>query len=155
MSQGFVEGGCLCGTVRYRVRGEPVRVTHCHCLDCRRSSGAAFVTWAEFALADFVFSMGEPAQNSSAPGVLRTFCRRCGTPLTYLREGGETIDVTVCSMDDPTAVSPQDHIWTVRQLPWVRLDDALPRHDRGRDEAGEDSPEGSPPPETPPPQETP
>ena len=43
-----VEGGCLCGRVRYRVAGAPVRVTHCHCTLCRRSAEAPFLTWATF-----------------------------------------------------------------------------------------------------------
>lgn len=43
-----MQGGCLCGAVRYEATGRPHNVTHCHCADCRRSSGAAFVRWASF-----------------------------------------------------------------------------------------------------------
>ena len=40
-----IEGGCVCGGVRYRLEAAPTQVNDCHCLDCRRSSGAPFVTW--------------------------------------------------------------------------------------------------------------
>ena len=56
-----VEGGCLCGRVRYRVAGAPVRVTHCHCTLCRRSAEAPFLTWATFRAAAFAVTRGAPA----------------------------------------------------------------------------------------------
>ena len=121
------EGGCFCGSVRYRCEADPDSVTHCHCLHCRRTSGAAFVTWAEFSRGVFRFTMGEPATLSSRQGVLRSFCASCGTPLTYSNATTpDRIDVTACSLDDPLSLTPQDHVYHSRKLPWIHLSDRLP-----------------------------
>jgi len=126
------EGGCFCGAVRYQVEGEPGEVCHCHCLDCRRSSGAVFVTWVSCREDDFRFTSGEPGRRVHPPEVERTFCKDCGTSLTFHRTPGE-IDLTVASMDAPESLpSPQDHLWTVRKLSWLELNDGLPCHRKGR-----------------------
>ena len=121
----IIRGGCLCGAIRYEASGAH-DVSHCHCIDCRRSSGAAFVTWAFFPRSSFRFTRGAPRQVEWA-GRLRSFCPSCGTPLTFLpHAGAELIDVTVCSFDDPEKIVPQDHTWVEDRLPWVRLADGLP-----------------------------
>jgi hypothetical protein len=122
-------GRCLCGAVRYRVTGEPIWVAHCHCDSCRRASSAALVTWAGFRRPDFAFTAGEPAAYRSSPGVVRRFCPRCGSPLTYesLRWPEET-HVQVCSFDDPTAFQPTRHVHVAEQLPWLHLADGLERN---------------------------
>jgi hypothetical protein len=128
-----LEGGCLCGAIRYRIDGPPRRTTHCHCLHCRGSSGAAFVTWVECQSSDFTLLSGSPCRYESRPQVTRQFCGRCGTPLTYQRAyEPEEIDVTACSLDNPEAVLPADHLWCDRMLPWVKISDGLPRHKLGR-----------------------
>lgn len=127
------EGGCFCGAVRYLARGAPGSVTHCHCLHCRRTSGAAFVTWAEFPRAEFSFTRGAPVSFSSRPGVTRSFCGSCGTPLTYGNNATPgSIDVTACSLDEPDLVSPKDHVFHDRKLGWVRLADGLPAYPADR-----------------------
>src|SRR3972149_2108198 len=132
MSQASLEGGCFCGAVRYRITGQPARVTNCHCTMCRRTSGAPFVSWAIAGKSSFAFTTGEPARFASSADGIRKFCPRCGTPLTCeLASHPDVVDVTVCSMDTPEAVVPQDHIWTSSQLPWVGLADGLPRHREG------------------------
>jgi len=123
------EGGCSCGAVRYRVQGEPRVVSHCHCDHCRRASGAAFVTWAEFASEQYRLLQGSPRTHRSKPSVCREFCPACGTQLTYRDErNAEHLDVTVCSLDDPETLRPVDHLWCERMLGWVTAADALPRH---------------------------
>ena len=128
----MIAGGCLCGAIRYEARGEPYHVTHCHCADCRRSAGAAFVTWCSFQQKDFRLTQGELREIAFA-GRLRGFCPDCGTTLTF-RSSPETdeIDVTVSSFDHPEAVSPADHIWVEDRLPWIALADGLPTHARRR-----------------------
>lgn len=128
-----MEGGCFCGAIRYRVDGPPRRVTNCHCVHCRRTSGAPFVTWAEFDSARFEMVRGMPRQCESRPRVTRRFCGACGTPLTYRHaEESDTIDVTVASLDSPDEIEPEDHVWCDRMLPWVRLADDLPRYKLSR-----------------------
>src|SRR6266566_9753674 len=62
MNTDVISGGCLCGWVRYEVSGQPYNITHCHCLDCRRNSGAPLVTWASFTRSDFRFTTGQPRE---------------------------------------------------------------------------------------------
>jgi hypothetical protein len=61
MADGPHEGGCFCGRVRYRVSGEPLRSAICHCVSCRRTSGALTVAWVSFPYRRFSFVEGEPA----------------------------------------------------------------------------------------------
>lgn len=132
MNLTVIRGGCLCGSVRYEAAGQPFNITHCHCLDCRRSSGAPFVTWASFHRNAFRFSTGKPRQLQWA-GRLRSFCPDCGTPLTFMAQpdAGE-VDVTVCSFDQPATVTPTDHTWVEDRLPWIQLADNLPIYGQKR-----------------------
>lgn len=131
----MLAGGCHCGAVRYEAAGEVVNATLCHCGDCRRSSGAPAVGWFSVKAAALRYTRGAPAEFRSSPGVLRGFCGRCGTTLTWRREGapGE-VDVTICSLDDPDAVAPQDHTFAASAVRWLHLSDGLPRYPRSRTE---------------------
>ena len=122
-----MEGGCFCGFVRYRVEGPFSFETNCHCMICRRTSGAPFVTWFTVSTDRFALLAGAPAAFASSDHGSRTFCPRCGTPLTF-RSAKEidVIDVTTCSLDDPAAVPPRDHTRTSARLPWLALCDGLP-----------------------------
>lgn len=75
-------GHCRCGRITFEARGEPNRVGVCHCESCRRATGAAFATYVDYPLAAVVVS-GEPAVWSATPGVERTFCASCGSPISY------------------------------------------------------------------------
>ena len=122
------EGRCLCGAVRYRVTGEPLWAAHCHCESCRRATSAAFATYAGFPRDRFEILAGEPAIYRSSPGVVRRFCRQCGSPITFEGERWPTeTHIFVCSLDDPTTLLPTAHVHTDEQLPWVHLGDGLPR----------------------------
>jgi hypothetical protein len=132
MSADATVGGCLCGALRYEATGAPYNVSHCHCIDCRRTSGAPFVTWASFRRSEFRFTKGQPRDVSWA-GRIRSFCAACGTPLTFITgPDADEIDVTVSSFDRPDAVSPADHTWVEDRLPWIQLADGLPEHRQGR-----------------------
>jgi hypothetical protein len=132
-----LEGGCLCGAVRYRVSGEPYHLTHCHCTMCRRASGAPFVTWFSAPSAGFLVTPGELVHYRSSPGAVRSFCGRCGTQLTFQRDDGVSeIDITVCSLDAPETLAPEDHTYVRSRLRWVALSDRLPKHSTARDDHG-------------------
>jgi hypothetical protein len=138
VSAGELEGGCLCGAVRYRAAGEPSHPTLCHCDTCRHATGAPLVAWLTFARSDFGFTRGEPMRYRSSPPVERTFCGRCGTPLTYARDDErETIDVTTGSFDRAADLAPRDHTWTMDSLPWIWNSESLPRFPRRRSDGRE------------------
>jgi hypothetical protein len=131
----FVEGGCLCGAVRYRVSGPSLARALCHCRTCRLASGAPSVAWVVFRSRDFTFIKGEPARFQSSPNVVRTFCGKCGTPLTYQQASNtDTVDVTTVSLDAPDDFAPTKEVWTGDKLAWTRLNEALQHHPRSGSE---------------------
>jgi hypothetical protein len=120
-------GGCFCGFVRYEAAGAVSSETGCHCTICRRTSGAPFVAWFTVPESAFRFVAGEPARFRSSDHGTRSFCPRCGTPLTFVssRRPAE-VDVTTCSLDEPEGVPPRDHTRTSSRLAWLELADGLP-----------------------------
>lgn len=126
-------GGCLCGAVRYEVRGEIANETLCHCTSCRRASAAPVVAWFSVSPEAFRLTKGLLKSFASSPGVVRSFCGECGTPLTYLRDGVRDLDVTICSLDDPESAPPRDHIYVRSTLTWAAVEDGLPRFPGLRD----------------------
>ena len=125
----MLTGGCFCRFVRYSIDATPFHEANCHCTICQRTSGAAFVTWFTVPLAAFTLVSGEPSSFSSSDDGTRSFCSRCGTPLTFSsrRFPGE-LDVTAGSLDEPSRVAPKADIYVGTKLPWVALDDDLPNY---------------------------
>lgn len=122
------EGGCLCGAVRYRATGAPVRVVICHCSMCRRHSGAPALAFVHFPVDSFGWVKGEPTRYRSSRYAERGFCSKCGSTLTMHEEIlGDRVQVTVGSLDEPQRVQPDDHVWTQDQVPWFEIQDQLPR----------------------------
>jgi hypothetical protein len=115
-----IQGGCLCGAIRYRALGPPRIACLCHCADCRKACGAQSVAWVTFPHERFSFIQGEPVRFRSSPPVERTFCGRCGTPLTYQsEERAHEIDITTGSLDDPEAFPPRKEVFVEQKLSWV------------------------------------
>lgn len=135
----MMEGGCLCGAVRYRVEGAPVASGVCHCRSCRRASSAPSLPYATFAVERFVLIRGAPVGFGSSAGVERRFCGRCGSPISYRSEAQPgLIDVMSGSLDDPDAVPPAMRIWTCERLAWDRVGEALPAYAGSGPGAGAD-----------------
>jgi hypothetical protein len=129
MADPELTGGCLCGAVRYRITAAPVEASVCHCRSCRRGAGAEAVAWATVPKAEFELA-GTLARFASSPGIARGFCPTCGTSVTF-DDGGETIDVTVASLDDPEAIRPDREVWLEHRLSWVAVDSSRARFPRG------------------------
>jgi len=129
-------GGCFCGAIRYRAEAVPTNSMICHCKTCRRVSGAPALGWVTFPLEGFKFVRGEPDEFQSSPPVLRTFCRQCGTPLTYRNERDQgTLDVTIGTLDDPNAFPPTHHSWLSHDISWLKFGDGLPTYSESRPKA--------------------
>ena len=126
-----VTAGCFCGQVRLEVAGPEKFACFCHCESCQRAAGAPVVAWATYASDSFKVTSGEIHWHSSSPGVTRGICRNCGTSLTYGNDKrpGE-IDLTVNSLDDPSAPALKAHIWTEDKQPWLMFDDGLPVYEK-------------------------
>lgn len=121
------EGGCLCGSIRYRVTGQPVALTLCHCRSCRLACGAPSVAWTILRTEDFTYLSEKPIGFRSSPSVVRTFCGACGTSLTYQRESWpDTIDVMTATLDTPDEFPPAKEIWVEQKLAWEPLNENIP-----------------------------
>ena len=122
-------GGCLCGAVKYVAKGEPIIVGSCHCINCRKMSGAAFVTYVFFKPEQFEWVQGELGTHASTPDLVRAFCRDCGSPISAWRqsERDKWINVWAGSLDQAEKLTPQHHIYAKDELPWLHLEDGLER----------------------------
>jgi len=121
-----LEGGCSCARVRYRLEAAPFLVHCCHCRLCQRQTGSAFVLNALIE-EDQVKLLGEaplrvevPTESGRGHAIFR--CEGCGVAVWSEYSGVKTVKfVRVGTLDDPTAVTPDVHIYVKSKLPWVEL----------------------------------
>lgn len=125
-----IEGGCLCGGTRYRLEELVGNIGDCHCIDCRRSAGAPYVTWGSVERGKLQITQGSLRKIPHA-GRVRSFAACCCTHLFFEEKpDADTLDVTIASFDDPAPHAPKFAIWTEDRLPWVPLNEILPAHRR-------------------------
>jgi hypothetical protein len=132
-----IEGGCLCGDLRYAAELPLVDTGYCHCRLCQRANAAPAVAWATVRAEQFSYSRGQPSIFHSSATYQREFCARCGSQLVFRRQGlASLVDFTLATLDDPNVIAPEYHIWRMSKLDWFDTADALPRHqDAGPDSA--------------------
>ena len=126
-----LDGGCACGAVRYRLGSAPMFVHCCHCLDCQRQTGSAFVLNALIetdrvaVLSGAPVAVAVPTDSGRPHEIFR--CPTCHTALwsDYGRRGVLRF-VRVGTLDDPSALPPDVHIYTRSKLPWVALPAGVP-----------------------------
>lgn len=117
-------GGCLCGAVRYSVRGEPLHVVRCHCANCRKESGSAFTVYAWWPVEAFEMS----GEISSYDG--RGFCPRCGSRLLDTTHTDTHIEIRIGSLDDaPFELTPEHEVWVKRRESWIPPVEGAAQHD--------------------------
>ena len=117
-------GGCLCGAIRYESSGEPVFALQCHCRDCQRQSGSAFVAAVRVPSAEFRITKGAPkryvAKSDSGNEITRAFCADCGSPL-YVQVSTrlDLVGIRVASFDDPGWFRPEADIFVKSAQPRI------------------------------------
>ena len=122
-----LDGGCLCGAIRYHARAYH-RVVNCHCGMCSKATGAAFATWVCIAEKDFQMTGAEPVFRRSSPGCVRGFCASCGSALFMKYDADDEMTVSLGSLDEPERVRPEYGIWVSSRLTWVApVDEDLPQ----------------------------
>lgn len=138
--QSDIEGGCLCGRVRYRVAGALFGADHCHCTMCQRQHGAAFATYADFKPADFSWVEGEDAIKlyETPSGAGWCFCQVCGSSLAA-SENGVITSVTLGTVAGDPRVKPAAHIFVGTKVPWCDINDGLPQYEARPPAAGKSS----------------
>ena len=125
-----LSGGCLCGSVTFKTEVEPQIVGHCHCVDCRKSSGTGHGTHvglpeAALQVEGEMKFYDHPADSGNV--VSRGFCANCGSAILSRNSAmtGMTF-VRASSLDDPNAVTPQMIVYASRAPSWDKMDPALP-----------------------------
>jgi hypothetical protein len=125
-----MEGGCSCGAVRYRLMSEPLFVRCCHCLNCQRQTGSAFVINMLIETDRVELLAGEPVpvevprDDGSTQRIWR--CATCQVALFSRYTYDEVRFVRAGTLDEPSAVAPDVHIYTRSKLPWVQLPEGVP-----------------------------
>ena len=128
-------GGCLCGTVRFRLASDPFDAGWCYCRTCQLNSGSPAMVFATAPLTDYRIEAGESAVRRVEPSGFghRAFCGECGTPLyTHVEHQADTIDFSIATLDEPGRVRPGFHIFWSSRVPWLAMNDDLPKYDRFR-----------------------
>jgi hypothetical protein len=130
-----LEGGCLCGAIRYAI-ADVYDSAYCHCSICRRTSGAPAVVWANLRSRDFRLTKGEPTRFPSSERWLRFFCGICGSPIFQRtanppEDGSDLVCILAPTLDDPEAVRPTAHIWCASKLSYFDDRGSLPRFPAG------------------------
>jgi hypothetical protein len=125
-----LEGGCACGAVRYRLTSEPLFTNCCHCLNCQRQTGSAFVinvlieTDRVELLAGVPQAVDVPRDDGSTQLIFR--CPTCQVAVFSQYTRPEVRYVRAGTLDQPSSVAPDAHIFTRSKLSWITLPDSAP-----------------------------
>ena len=117
MTEGL-EGGCLCGKVRFRTTQAPLRTFACHCTFCQRVTGSSYYAESMFPMNAVALNAGalssyEHISDGSKKKVFVHFCPNCGTTISLTFERWPGIrGISRGCYDDPNAVEVSSHIWT-------------------------------------------
>lgn len=130
----YYEGSCSCRKLRFRVHADPLIVHACHCRQCQRVTGSAFVLNALNRKDEVELLSGEIG-DIHFPGTHHTayFCRECATYVWSEYRSGrfdECWFVRVGTLDEPDRSPPNVHIFTESKQPWVVIPEDAPRYKR-------------------------
>jgi hypothetical protein len=125
-------GSCLCGGVKYEAEGPLILMARCHCVQCRKASGAEFATSGSVAKDGFRIVIGDHllARYESSPGQFRVFCGRCGSPL-FKEDVNRPHQVRLrlgCLDSDDVGQTPQFHVFVSEKPSWSEICDGLPQY---------------------------
>jgi hypothetical protein len=129
-SPAALTGGCLCGAVRYEVRGPFLRAGHCHCSRCRKHSGGAVSTQGRVRREHFVLLRGaERVRNYRQAGhASKAFCEVCGSSLFGGSwPDGPEVSIRLGTLDGDPGIRPQYRTFVDSRAPWDEITDDLPR----------------------------
>ena len=126
-----LKGVCNCGSVRYKITDEPIFTNACHCRDCQRSTGSAFVIHSVVLKEDFEIKSVTrltTLPSGSGAGHDPHFCAKCGTYIWCKCHFSSfpTIVVPTAGLDDASMISPQAHVFTKYKQPWLTFSEDTP-----------------------------
>jgi len=121
-----LEGGCLCGAIRYAIRLETPEGYYCHCRMCQLAFGSVFAPWVHVPVSQVQWLRGSPKLYASSAIAERGFCPNCGTPLSFHYLDSAEMDVSVGSLDEPARIRPMAHFGTESRIEAWHSPDGLP-----------------------------
>lgn len=129
-----IEGGCLCGAVRYRSSSEPLMTAVCHCKNCQKQTGTSFSLLVAVPRNDFTVNgktkIFQDTGDSGKP-VNRHFCPECGSPIySDVTALEDRLFVKAGTLDDASALIPAAHIFCDSAQPWFSLGSDVPQFPR-------------------------
>lgn len=125
-----MRGHCLCGEVVFEIAPPALSCVTCHCESCRRQCSAPMTTYIGVADSQWRWTATKPRIHNSSPGVERTFCGKCGSPISFRSQRmSGMMHFFVGAMEEPEKFRPTLHVAIEEKLPWIKLADGLPtRH---------------------------
>ncbi len=127
----IASGECRCGRYRFETRSKPFLVSYCHCNDCRKATGAVVTVFVGFNESYIRILGDKPNVYESSSTVRRFFCKYCGTPIGYKdNKLPSEMYHYLGIFDDPSRFTPQFHSFVSERLPWVDIEDDLPKYER-------------------------
>lgn len=123
-------GRCLCGAVRYKFDPETVIWRgYCHCESCRRACSAPVAAWFGVPHSGWRWVGTPPKSYKSSDWAERYFCIDCGSQMAYRSDKlPDEIHGLAATLDDPATFAPGAHFFHSKTLPWLHIDDDLPRY---------------------------
>jgi hypothetical protein len=121
-----LDGGCLCGDVRYRATPNHREGYYCHCRMCQLAFGNTRAAFFNLGKAEVAWTKGEPAYYHSSKFARRGHCGRCGTPLCFEYLDSQHIDLAVGTLDQPSALTPTSHFAVDTRIANWHAEDGLP-----------------------------
>ena len=124
----------MCGAIRYEANVQPFWSGFCHCRTCQQATGGPFAVFVDFRREELKFVKAKPKIYHSTPWGERGFCSNCGSPISMGYRGDYMssdrlglIGIYVGSLDQPEIACPTEHQAVETQVPWLVIDDELPR----------------------------
>ena len=127
----MLTGSCLCNAIRYEIRGELGQAMMCHCSKCRKANGSAFAVNAAVKADEFTIIAGQEyvTEFESTPGVFRSFCKQCGSPLVSRRPSQpDLLRLRIGTLDTQVQLKPVAHIFVDSKAPWDEIHDDIPQY---------------------------
>lgn len=126
----MLKGSCLCNSIQYEIHGELGQAMMCHCSKCRKANGSAFAVNAAVKADEFKIISGQEfvTEFESTPGVFRSFCKTCGSPLVSRRPSQpDVLRLRIGTLDTPVKVKPVAHIFVGSKALWDEIHDDIPQ----------------------------
>ena len=134
----LLQGGCLCGALRYTISGEPFDADYCYCRMCQKSIGAPVACWMDFKSEQITWLSGQPKEYQSSNNTARGFCPTCGCSISFRDfRYPQYFSLAIATLDNTERVQPNYHIYTHSRVSWLNITDECAKFSHARTSDGD------------------